>query len=181
MTTLVLTVIGDDQPGLVDTLAGAVARHGGNWDRSSMTRLGTKFAGIVEVTVPAGRIDDLVSELDSLAGSGPLGITIERSGDAPTQVDASRGDVRWELHLIGQDRAGIVHEIARALARADVSFEELQTFTSSAPMSAETMFEATAVLVATGDVDLDALTAELEAIADELMVDLHLSSSPPDR
>jgi len=174
MTTFVLTVIGDDQSGLVEALAGVVTRHGGNWDRSSMARLGTKFAGIVEVSVPETRAADLVSDLGPLEAQGLLDITVERAGDAA--ADSATGHERFELRVIGQDRPGIVHEIAQALARGGVSIEELQTATSSAPMSAETLFEASVILVVTGDVDVDELSAELEAIANELMVDIDLTT-----
>lgn len=174
MPTLVLTVIGDDQSGLVEALSGVVTSHGGNWDRSSMARLGNKFAGIVEVSVPAQRVDELVSALGPLEQQGLLDITVERAGDdAPAPPDTPDG-TRWELHLIGQDRPGIVHEISQALARSGVSIEELQTSTSSGAMSGEIMFEANASLVAASDVDLEELTVALEALADELMVDIDL-------
>jgi glycine cleavage system regulatory protein len=172
MTTLVLTVIGDDRSGLVEALAGVVARHGGNWNRSSMARLGTKFAGIVEVSVTEAAVDGLIEELGPLETQGLLDITVERVADA-TEQPAPVG--RWQLRLVGQDRPGIVHEIAQALARNGVSIEELQTSTTSAPMSAETLFEASAVLVATTAADRSALAADLEALANELMVDLELS------
>jgi glycine cleavage system regulatory protein len=176
MTTLVFTVIGDDQSGLVESLAGAVTRHGGNWDRSSMARLGTKFAGIVEVTVPEQRVDHLIGELGPLEAQGLLDITVERADEGDGSTGPALDGAQWELRIIGQDRPGIVHEVAHALARSGVSIEELRTFTSSAPMSAEIMFEASAVLVAAEGVDLDALTAELEALANELMVDIDLST-----
>jgi glycine cleavage system regulatory protein len=173
MTTLVLTVIGEDQSGLVEALAGVFTRHGGSWSRSSMARLGTKFAGIVEVSVPDQEVDDLVGELERLGTGGLLDIIVERVTTTDA-VDTAEG-VRWDLGLIGQDRPGIIHEIAHALARSGVSIEELQTWTSSAPMSAEIMFEASAVLVASDDVDLDQLTADLESLANELMVDIELT------
>lgn len=171
MATLVLTVIGDDRSGLVEALAGVVAQHDGNWNRSSMARLGTKFAGIVEVSVPAGRVDTLIAELGPLEAQGLLDITVERL----TEMPAEAAGPHWELRLVGQDRPGIVHEIAQALARSGVSIDELQTSTSSAPMSAEILFEASAVLVATSDADRSALAAELEALANELMVDIELT------
>jgi len=49
---LVLTVIGDDRPGLVEALSHVVAEHHGNWSESRMAHLADKFAGIVTVTVP---------------------------------------------------------------------------------------------------------------------------------
>jgi glycine cleavage system regulatory protein len=171
MTTLILTVIGDDRSGLVEVLAGVVARHGGNWHRSSMARLGSKFAGIVEVSVVETRVDALTAELGPLEAQGLLDITVERVTETPAAADGPH----WELRLVGQDRPGIVHEIAHALARSGVSIEELQTSTSSAPMSAEILFEATAVLVATTGADRETLAGELEALANELMVDIELT------
>ena len=44
---LVMTVIGKDRTGLVETLAEIVAGHGGNWLESRMCRLGGEFAGIL--------------------------------------------------------------------------------------------------------------------------------------
>ncbi len=41
---LVMTVIGQDRPGLVDSVAELVAAHGGNWLESRMSRLGGQFA-----------------------------------------------------------------------------------------------------------------------------------------
>jgi len=53
MAILVLTVMGDDRPGLVDALSGAIAEHGGNWERSSMARLARKFAGVLTANAVA--------------------------------------------------------------------------------------------------------------------------------
>lgn len=172
MATLVLTVIGDDQSGLVDALSGVVARHGGNWERSHMARLEGKFAGIVVIEVAAGDVDGLVGDLAPLQAHGLLEITVERaaSADAPSSADY------LSLQLVGHDRPGIVHEISHALASRNVSIEELQTETMSAPMANEPLFEATAVLRAPAGLDLDELRAALEALANELMVDIDLDT-----
>ena len=67
MATLLLTVIGDDRPGLVSALSAPIEAHGGSWQQSQLSRLAGKFAGIVLVTVPADRVAPLVVELDALA------------------------------------------------------------------------------------------------------------------
>jgi glycine cleavage system regulatory protein len=171
MATLVLTVIGDDRAGLVVALAGPIARHGGNWDRSHMARLAGKFAGIVVVSVPDDLTDDLTAELDTLTAQGLLDVTVAiAANDGPTDHD----DV-LELHLIGQDRPGIIREVAGALAQRNVSIVELETSASSAPMSGELLFEATATLRVPADADPADLRAALEAIANELMVDLDVT------
>ncbi|MGB4246421.1 MAG: ACT domain-containing protein, partial [Pseudohongiellaceae bacterium] len=46
-TYLVLTIIGDDKPGLVELLSETIARHSGNWLESNMSHLAGKFAGIL--------------------------------------------------------------------------------------------------------------------------------------
>jgi len=171
MATLVLTVIGDDRAGLVDALAGPIARYGGNWDRSHMARLAGKFAGIVVVSVPDEHIDALSADLGTLTAQGLLDVSVAiASIDHPPTRDEF-----LQLHLIGQDRPGIIREIAGALADANVSIEELETSASSAPMSGELLFEANATLRMPSDTDPADLRSTLEAIANELMVDLDVT------
>jgi len=64
---LVLTLIGKDQPGLVESLAHIVATHHGNWLESNMSHLAGQFAGILRVSVDADKADDLVAALDALS------------------------------------------------------------------------------------------------------------------
>ena len=63
---LVMTVIGPDRPGLVDSVAALVAEHGGNWLESRMSRLGGHFAGILRVDVPGENEPELVAGLKIL-------------------------------------------------------------------------------------------------------------------
>jgi glycine cleavage system regulatory protein len=175
MATLVLTVIGDDRTGLVDALAEPITLHGGNWDRSHMARLAGKFAGIVVVSVPDERTDDLLAELETLSARGLLDVTVAVAAhDGPDDHDEFLA-----LHLIGQDRPGIIREVAAALAQRNVSIDELETSASSAPMSGEQLFEATATLRVPAETDPADLRATLEAIANELMVDLDVSDRHP--
>jgi glycine cleavage system regulatory protein len=170
MATLVLTVIGDDRTGLVDAISDVVARHGASWDRSSMARLGDKFAGIVEISVPDARSTELIDALGPLESQGLLDITIERV-ETVADVESSR---RLTLQLVGHDRPGIVHEVSHALAEHGVGIDELHTETTSAPMSAEVLFHARAVLRAPVGVSRSELSAALEGLANELMVDIEL-------
>ena len=49
---LVMTIIGPDRTGLVESVARVVAEHGGNWLESRMCRLGGEFAGILRIELP---------------------------------------------------------------------------------------------------------------------------------
>jgi glycine cleavage system regulatory protein len=164
---LILTVIGDDRPGLVGELSNAISAHQGNWLESSMSHLAGKFAGIVKVAVPGGRVESLKGTLSRLAG---LKIVAENSVAEKSAV-AGR---RLKLSLVGHDRIGIVREVSQVLARHAVNVEDLSTRTASAPMSAEIMFHADIDLLASRDLDAHALTAELERISNDLMVDINL-------
>lgn len=168
MATLVLTALGDDQTGLVDALAGVIAEHGGSWTESHMAQLAGKFAGIVVATVPDARVEGLIAALDPLEDRGLLDITV-KVADGPVDRSAHR---ELRLELLGQDRLGIIHDLSHALAELGVGIDDLATETREAPMSAELLFAAQAVLsvppaVAAGDIE-DALAG----LADEFMIEL---------
>lgn len=167
-----LTVIGDDRAGLVATLSARLTAHGALWQRSQMSRLAGKFAGIVEVVVPAGNVDDLAADLESLAGQG-LSVRITRTSTGP-EVPTHR----LSLELVGADRPGIVAEVSALLAARHISIEELETSVRHAPMAGGMLFEAHAVLAAPARADESELSAALEALADELMVDVALAEDP---
>jgi glycine cleavage system regulatory protein len=164
---LILTAIGDDRPGLVGELSAAISAHQGNWLESSMSHLAGKFAGIVKVAVPDENADALKAALARLSG---LKVTAE-SSVAPKSAVAAR---LLKLSLVGHDRIGIVREVSQVLARHAVNVEDLSTRTASAPMSAEIMFHAEIELRAGADLDVRALTADLERISNDLMVDINL-------
>jgi glycine cleavage system regulatory protein len=166
-TTLLLTVIGSDRPGLVDTLAERVAAAGGNWEESRLARLGGQFAGMVLVSVEAVESDALIAKLQDLERSG-LQVTwrfVQPPSAAPSGVQVS-------LVVTGADRAGIVRDVARILAERGVNIEELESTVESAPMSGEAMFVARARLRVPQGLELGALRAALEVLGNELMVDL---------
>ncbi len=166
---LVLTVIGDDRPGLVGELSAAIAAHRGNWLESSMSHLAGKFAGIVRVALPAAQAEPLKAALGGLAA---LKVTAETAGGKA--VAAGR---RLKLALVGHDRIGIVREVSQVLARHAVNVEKLETHTASAPMSAEILFHCEAELAAGAGLDARALKAELERLSDDLMVDITLDET----
>src|SRR3989338_9619250 len=104
-THLVLTVIGDDRPGLVGELSTAISAHQGNWLESSMAQLAGKFAGIVEVSVDAAQADALRNALGQLAG---LKVTVEAAAASKLALKGRR----LKLALVGHDRIGIVREVS---------------------------------------------------------------------
>ena len=165
-TYLVLTVIGDDRPGLVEQLANTVTANSGNWLESSMSQLAGKFAGILKISVADDKADKLVADLQSLSDN--LKLVIERvSGE--TEVENKQ---MVTLNLVGNDRPGIVKEISAALASQGVNVEELNTHCSPAPMTADMLFTVKSHLKVPAGLDIEALKNGLEDIADDLIVEV---------
>lgn len=169
MANFILTVIGDDRPGLVSALSAPINAHGASWERSQMSRLAGKFAGIVLVAVADERLDALTTDLTALNAQG-LQVTLERTGEPVERVSQ-----RLHLELLGADHPGIVAEISASLAAQLISIEELSTDVREAPMAGGTLFEARAVLNAPPTTSTDSLRTMLEGLAHELMVEIRLS------
>jgi len=166
-TLLVMTVIGQDRPGLVESVADLVASHGGNWLESRMSRLGGHFAGILRVEIPAEKEPALVANLKDLSSRG---LTVVVHSDQP-KAEPPPGRVRI-LEIVGQDRPGIVRQISHALASYGVNVEELQSECASAPMTGETLFKARAKLRVPDSADAEKIRQNLEKIASDLIVDI---------
>jgi glycine cleavage system regulatory protein len=173
-TSLVLTVLGQDRPGLVEAISRVVAEHGANWVESRMAHLAGHFAGILRVEIDDARADRLAAALRSLSESGlelvihPDATSVADPGDQPLV----------HLELIGQDRPGIVREISRVLARLGVNVEELRTECVAAAETGHPVFRAEADLRLPPGVTEASLREALEAVAADLMVDLTLIATP---
>jgi predicted amino acid-binding ACT domain protein len=110
-SSLVMTVIGPDRPGLVQIVAACVADHGGNWLESRMCHLGGQFAGLLRVEVEGARRAELARALQGLEAAGLRVIVHAEAGPVP----AGQGTVA-RLELVGQDRPGILRSISAVLA-----------------------------------------------------------------
>ena len=89
---LVMTIIGPDRTGLVESVARAVAEHGGNWLESRMCRLGGEFAGILRIEIPAEKKSALLAALQKISG---LTVTI-RAGESKN-VPANARQTKLEI------------------------------------------------------------------------------------
>lgn len=169
MTTLVLTVVGDDRSGLVAAVADIVDAHGGNWENSRLAELAGAFAGVIEVSVPAERADELRAALTGL--DGLLTVAVHTGAG---ETDAASGR-HLTLQVLGNDRPGIVRDISAVLRAHDLSIERMTTDTRDAAMYGGRLFEATVVARIPASGELATVTAELERLATEIQVDVTLA------
>jgi len=170
MTTLVLTLVGDDRAGLVAAVADVVDLHGGNWENSQLAELSGVFAGIVEVSVAPERADALRAALAEL--DGLLAVSV-RTG---TEAEQDAGGRAFALQVIGNDHPGIVREISSVLNSYGISIGRMTSTTREAAMYGGRLFEASVSARVPASVDLDEVTARLEQLATEIQVDVTLDS-----
>ena len=167
--SIVLTIVCEDRPGIVESLSDVLEAHDGNWTESSMHSLAGQFAGILLAYVPAKEVDSFLQALQELESKG-LHIVAKRSSFGHSQ-DGVR---EFTLGLVGQDRPGIVHDITAILNQHQVNVLELDTECQSASMSGENLFLANARLLIPDKTSIESLRRELEDLANELMVDINL-------
>lgn len=166
---LIVTLIADDKPGLIEDLAVVVSKYSGNWLESNMSHLAGKFAGILRVSVDDSNAELLAKELRAVSTSFNLQI---ESGDADGDERLISQTDLLNVNIVGNDRPGIVMEISQALAQMGVNVESFATVCEAAPMSGDVLFKLDAVLRNSRNLDSDKLKTNLELLADDLIIEI---------
>lgn len=164
--SIIITLIGDDRPGIVESISNIIVQHKGEWVESRMANLSGKFAGILRASLPDDECDAFTRNVQSNVEG--LSISIE-------QVDTSElppPERCYRLDLVGQDRPGIIHSISSALANNGATVEDLETEVIEASMSGEKLFKASISLCLAEGHSIDNLSEILEDLANELIVDI---------
>ena len=163
MNHLVISCIGPDQTGLVDTLSKIISKHQGNWQVSSLHHLSGFFAGVIEVAVASEKSEGLINELNAING---LSCQIEMA--EPNLPNVASNLV---LEITANDRAGIVQEVSSVIHHQSGNLIKLVSSKESAAHSGLDIFKAK-VQIAIDEKSIDNLVDALEQIADDLMVDI---------
>lgn len=167
-TSIIVSVIGPDRPGLIEELSAVIVAASGNWEGSRMLRLSGQFSGMVQVVIEEDALPGLSEALRVLDESG-LHTRVHRAGKVEPANDTGQ---YYALEVVGQDRQGIVSAISHTLAGLGVNVIELATDCSGAPWSGERLFKTNAKLICPPELDGDKLREAVEAIALDLMVEL---------
>lgn len=169
--TLVITVLATDRPGIVNSISEALLAHNASWVDSRLSNLADKFAGLVQISVPTDQLSGLESTLKALHDAdNQLQIMMEVANEA----SALKTDNKLSLELIGADRPGIIGDITGALATLKVNIDQLESEQREASMSSEILFWAKLQLGLPDSVSDTDVQDALEALSDQLMVDIIL-------
>jgi glycine cleavage system transcriptional repressor len=167
-SSLAITVLGHDRPGIIAEVTGALAELGGNLEDSSMTLLRGHFAWTLIVSGPS--VDDVRDRLASLADDDLVVTVLPAPGESGILAAASR----YVLSVHGGDRPGIVSGITGVVAAVGGNIVDLTTRLSG------DLYIAVAEVVLPEGVDIPHLERDLSAAADALGVGVTLRPEDAD-
>ena len=121
MSSLAITAVGADRPGIIARITGAIADRGGNLEDCTMTVLSGHFAIMLLVAIDVDP-DDLERELAAATEDLGLVVTVRTvdGGEAPAPPTHL-------LSVYGSDRPGLLQEVTAVLAAWDVNVTDLTT------------------------------------------------------
>ncbi|MEE9343333.1 MAG: ACT domain-containing protein [Gammaproteobacteria bacterium] len=164
---LVITAIGEDQPGLVDQLSKNILEYSCNIADSRMMVLGGEFAILILVEGSWNAIAKLEDHLAATDNSLDLQITVKRTATRKRPANS----LPYSVDVIALDHPGIVHELARFFSHRTINIHDLSTSSYAAAHTGSPMFSVHIMLDIPEDVHIAGLREEFQAYCDQLNLD----------
>lgn len=160
---LVISVIGDDRPGIVEKLSKAATDNACNIEDSRMTVLGGTFALIQLVSGKWNNLAKLETALNGLQAQLNLTILSRRTEQRvpDTQV------LPYSVDVVALDHPGIVNHLAGFFAAHGVNIQEMVTHTYKAAHTATPMISIRMSVEIPANQNLSQLREEFLDLCDE--------------
>jgi glycine cleavage system transcriptional repressor len=160
MTSLAITVVGHDRPGIIAQAAEVLSQCGMNLEDSSMTLLRGHFA-MTLICAGAADAAQVEAALQPMA-NGSLEVTVR---EVPDEPDLPPLGSSYLVTVHGADRLGIVARLAGVIAEAGGNVTDLTTRLSGS------LYVLLAEVDLPRSTDVEALQARLTKVSAELGVD----------
>jgi glycine cleavage system transcriptional repressor len=166
---LVISALGPDRIGFADQLSQEILDRQGNIEESKMAVLGGEFAMLVLVSSGhKGSIDTISRELSAFGEREGISVLVKPT----TAPRHEREAVPYRLETISLDSPGIVHAVTALCREYGINIEDLETDTSSAPMTGAPMFHMKAIVAIPSSLRIHTLRDRLEELEDERGLDV---------
>jgi glycine cleavage system transcriptional repressor len=163
----VITVVGPDSIGIMETISSAVAETGANIEETRASILGGEFAVIMLVSGKAGGTSALETRLPGLLSKKGLTVIVRR-----TVGPARSGGLPYIIESISLDTPGIVRAMTGVLLERGLNIEDLESTVSAAPLTGSPMFRMRIMINISPGPKLIALREELSRVAEEHDLDI---------
>jgi glycine cleavage system transcriptional repressor len=169
MEYAVITAVGADKVGIMDSLAGAVVGLEANIEETRASILGGEFAVIMLVSGAEGFSDVLGEKLTPVAEG--LGLTISTKR---TSKPGQPKGLPYIIESLSLDTPGIVHSITKVLKDWNINIEDLESGVRPAPLSGSPMFEMRIVITIVPGAALAKLKQALAALGTDHDLDIEV-------
>lgn len=164
---LVISALGEDQPGIVNSLSEKILEHGCNIIDSRMAVLGGEFAIMMMVSGSWNTIAKLESTLPALEKLLKLTIIAKQTESR----DQSSKKVPYMVEVVSMDHPGIVNNVADFFSSRNINIEDLSTGSYSAAHTGTSMFTIQMVISIPADLHLGDLREHFTEFCDNLNLD----------
>ena len=166
-TYLVISAVGKDRIGLVESISQSVLECGCHIGESRMTVLGSEFAVVMLVNGYWNAVAKLESALPRMADA--LGLRV-----SSTRTEA-RADTRslipYAVEVVATEHAEVVHEVSDFFARRGINIEDVYTNRYPAPHTGAAMFALHLTVGIPSDLSIASIRGEFMDFCDELNLD----------
>lgn len=170
--SLVISALGNDQPGIVNELSKAILEQGGNISESKMTILGGEFAMMLLTTGSQECIDNIISKLEKTGET--LNLTLIAKETQAQESNNKR--LPYQVSVVSMDHPGIVHHISDFLSSRNLNIEEIETKTYPAAHTGTPMFSLDMTVSIPAESSVRSLRDEFITFCDDLNLDATLES-----
>jgi glycine cleavage system transcriptional repressor len=163
----VITVVGPDSLGIMETIAVEVSGLGANIEETRATILGGDFAVIMLVSGKMGSCTRLKDLLPKALVPKDMTVLVRS-----TAVQPHGAGIPYVIESISLDTPGIVRSLTSVLLTQGINIEELETTVSPAPLSGSPMFRMRIQINLSPGSRLIALKEALSKVAEEHDLDI---------
>ncbi len=164
---LVLSAIGQDRSGIVQSISHSITDCGCNITDSRMTVLGGEFAVIMLLGGTWDAIVKLENSLPRLEKKLDLIIVSKRTENR----SITKNQLSYIVEVVSMDHPGIVHDIAKFMSDYQINIEDLSTSSYAAPHTGTQMFSMNMTISIPADLSIAKLRNEFMDMCDDLNLD----------
>ena len=164
---LVISAIGQDRPGLVSKLTGAIMEWGGNILDSRMTVMGGEFAVLILVSAPWNALAKLEGGLPALEKQLGLTLISKRTQAPKAQLNA----LPYHVEVVAIDQPGIINQIAGFFSNQGINIQELNTMRYPAAHTGAPLFSMSMTVNIPMDISLSGMREQFFTLCDEQNID----------
>jgi len=166
-TYLVLSALGEDRLGIVNTLSKTILEHGCNIEDSRMAVLGGEFAATLLVQGKWNTLAKIENALPELERQLGMTIIAKRTGERTTEANL----LPYAVDVISMDHPGIVNNLAKFFSEHGIDIEDLTTSTYASAHTGTPMFAVHIIISIPTDMHIAGLREEFTGYCDGLNLD----------